>query len=557
LAITRARLAFRVPWRRGSGAPVEPAASIEGVAPAPAPFLWPSATPVPQPRDHRLPPRGPDGRFIRRAAAPESPSPVARVATPPSPVSATVALEAGRAEPPPQLVPGRWAPAAPAAAPPPPPVAGRWAPVAPNPEPPPLAPGRWDSTSLRPEPAVPVESERAAADRSIRIVLVEDVPEVATHVRDMLRSPSRFNLVRVVTDGRRAVDEIRELEPDVVMVDALLQGRVSGRDIAQRLRDAGSPVGIVALTVPTHTLDRALSAHADAVVTLPLGTIDLGRGISDAHAAAVARNPSAGSRVVAVFSAKGGVGKTTIAYNLAASLAHTGLRTLLIDGNLQFGDVRRLMRADPTAPSICDLPTDLVRGSDVADTVVQDPSGVDVLLAPPRPELADLVSARDIARVLDLLRRTYPAIVIDTPSSLSEPTLAFLDAADLIIDVLSADATTLELTRMMATTFAEVGYPEAKVRYLVNRFDTVGAAPVSQVARAIGRRPDHTVASDWQLVSASNAEGIPFVLARPGAAASADVQRLANDVRALAVAPHDPMVGRSRGRGAGLGPGRP
>ncbi len=380
-----------------------------------------------------------------------------------------------------------------------------------------------------------LSSDDPVPPRPIRIVLVEDVPEVAAHVREMLRSQPRFKLVQVISDGRRAVEEIPDLEADVVLLDALLQGRLNGRTVAERLRAAGNPVGIVALTVPDHPVDAAMAKHADAVVTLPFGTIDLGRGIVDAHAAAVARNPSAASRVVAVFSAKGGVGKTTIAYNLAVSLAGSGLRTLLVDGSLQFGDIRRLLRADPKAPSICDLPTDRVRGADLADTVVRDASGVDVLLAPPRPELAELVSGRDLERVLDLLRRVYQAIVIDTPSTLSEPTLAFLDAADLILDIVTADPATLDLTRTMAATFAKVGYPPAKVRYLLNRSDTVGAVPASQVAQAIGRVPDYTVASDWQLVSSSNAEGVPFVLARPGATASADVRRVAEDVRAFAV----------------------
>jgi pilus assembly protein CpaE len=354
--------------------------------------------------------------------------------------------------------------------------------------------------------------------------------------------------VHVVTDGRRAVEEIREREPDVVVVDSLLQGRADARKVVESLRASGSPIGIVALTVPDRPMDGAMSKHADAVVTLPFGTIELGRGIIDAHVAAAARDPSASSRIVTVFSPKGGVGTTTIAYNLAASLAGTGLRTLLIDGSLQFGGVRRLLRADPTAPSICDLPTDVVRSADLADTVIRDAWGVDVLLAPPRPELAELVNGRDLEQLLGVLRRAYQAIVVDTPSALSEPTLAFLDAADLIIDVLTADPVTLDVTRLIAATFAEIGYPPAKVRYLVNRYDEVGAVPAAQLTRVLGREPDFRVASDWQLVSSSNADGIPYVLARPDAAASADLRRVTESVRALSVTPSGDPPARRRNR---------
>lgn len=496
MTITRAGLSFQVPWRRGSAGTGPRNADP---APDPALPLEPAAT---RGRSRSAPQRGSDGRFIRRSDAPVTDGrPAAPVATEPA------GTEIGLHTDDPSGTHG-------------PQVAGR----------------EQFMAALRLAEPGPVD-DTLTAPRPIRIVLVEDVPDVAVHVRELLRSQPRFKLIQVISDGRRAVEEIRDLHPDVVLVDSLLQGRTSGRTVVEGLRAGGSSVGIVALTVPDHPVDTAMSKHTDAVVTLPLGTYDLGRGIIDAHVASTARDPSGRSRIVAIFSPKGGVGKTTIAYNLAVSLAETGLRTLLLDGSLQFGDVRRLLRADPTAPSICDLPTDSLRGSDLADTVVRDASGVEILLAPPRPELAELVNGHDLERLLGVLRRAYQAIVIDTPSNLSETTLAFLDAADLIIDVVTADAAAIDVSRVIADTLAEVGYPPAKVRYLVNRFDAVGALPVSQVARAIGRQPEYLLASDWHLVSSSNAEGVPFVLARPEAAASADLRRVAEDVRALAVTP--------------------
>jgi pilus assembly protein CpaE len=402
-------------------------------------------------------------------------------------------------------------------------------------------------TFLAARPAATIDVD-LSANRPIRIVLVEDVAEVATHVRDVLRPQGRFKLVHTIREGHRAVDDIRDLDPDVVLVDSLLQGKTSARQIVDRLRGNGRPIGIVVLTVPDYPAEASMLEQADAVVSLPFGTFDLGRAVMAAHAALTARDPGSTSRVVSVFSAKGGVGRTTIAYNLAATLATTGLRTVLLDGSLQFGDVRRLLRVEPTQPSICDLPTDSIRGSDLAETVLQVAPGLDALLAPPRPELAELINGRDLGRVLDILRRAYQAIVIDTPANLAEPTLALLDASDVIIDVLTAEPGALEATRMIAATFPEIGYPSDKIRYLVNRADSVGAAPMTEVARAIGRMPEYMLASDWPLVSSSNRDGIPYVLAQPEAPVSVGLRRVAHDVRGLAVEPPVPLEARPRSR---------
>jgi len=413
-------------------------------------------------------------------------------------------------------------------------------------------PRRTVKTRLIPHP--PEDDDLAAVVRpaAIRVVLVEDVSEVAAHVRELFRQRSQINLLDVVVDSRLAVDRIRELDVDVVIVDTLLQGQVKGPTLIDRIRKAGLPVGIVAVTVPDRPLNRRRAAAVDAVVTMPFGTFDLVRGVADAHGAASARNPMAHARTVAVFASKGGVGTTTIAFNLAASLQATGLRTILVDGSLQFGDLRQLLRIPAHAPSILDLPTDAVRQSDIAGVVFTDTSGIDVLPAPQRPEMAELMTDRDLAAVFDLLRRTYQAIVIDTSSNLGGATLTMLDAADIVLQVVTPDPSTIESARVASQTFAEIGYPPAKLRYLVNRLGTVGGLGPDRMARALGRDPDFTIRSDWQLVTGSNAEGIPFVLARPDAPASVDIRALAERMRAIGAVPAAPAPGRARARVASL-----
>jgi len=236
------------------------------------------------------------------------------------------------------------------------------------------------------------------------------------------------------------------------------------------------------------------------------------------------------TQVLSVFAPKGGVGKTTIAFNLAVALGQLGQKTVLIDGSLQFGDLRSLLKVPIDAPSILDLPTDRIAESDLTDVLWRDPSGIDILLAPPRIEMAEMLSSRDVEKVLSLLRRVYAAIVIDMSSHLNDINLTFLDTSDAIIEIVTYDSTTIHNTVAMADTFRSIGYPASKVRYLVNRADSAGGIDPLDLERALGRSPEHTVMSDGRLVVQSNNEGVPFVLASPDAGISKDIARLATEL---------------------------
>jgi pilus assembly protein CpaE len=413
--------------------------------------------------------------------------------------------------------------------------------------------GRPRSTRREPEaevgliPEAPFETHQP---RPLRILLVEDVDDVAAHLRDVLRASPSTHLIGIVRDSRKAVDEVRELRPDIVIVDSLLAGR-SGVDLGRHFRDAGLAVGVIALTVPDRPIKDPARHGIDVVLHLPISTFDLGRAIGGAMSALRGRDPARSHRIVAVFGPKGGVGRTTIAYNLAVALAETGLRTALVDGSLQYGDIRRLVRASPTEPSLCDLPTDSVRGSDLSDTLLQDPSGVEILLAPPRPEMADLVTTHDLEAIVELLRRTYQAVVIDTPTALGESTLVMLDAADIILNVVTPEASAIDATRTALDAFAAMGYPDAKVQVVVNRSDTRGAMTRAQISRALDRIPGVELPSDWELVSGANARGVSFVREQPEAPLSAALREVAASVARVVGTQQASTSTRTRRRRAG------
>lgn len=367
----------------------------------------------------------------------------------------------------------------------------------------------------------------SASSSQIRLLLVEDVPQVVQYVRGLLNAQSAIRLLEVVSDGGKVVETVGQLRPDVILVDALLQGRTKGMQVVERLAAMEPRVPVIVLTVPQQPVSPDPGKGIDGVLAMPFSGYDLVNRVGDVFRKSQESGISGSSRFCAVFAPKGGVGTTTIAFNLSVASAQLGRRTVLLDGSFQFGDLRSLLKVPPDAPSILDLPTDRITEADLTDVLWRDPSGVDILLAPPRIEQAEMVSVRDVDKVLSMLRRVYEVVVADTESHLGDVTLQLLDQADLILEIVTFDATTIHNTIAMASTFRAIGYPPTKVQYLVNRADASGGIAAEDLARALGRIPEHTMVSDGPLVVRANNEGVPFVLAYPEAPVSADVQRIA------------------------------
>jgi pilus assembly protein CpaE len=367
-----------------------------------------------------------------------------------------------------------------------------------------------------------------------RLMIVEDVPQVAQYIRGLLNAQQAVKLLDVLSDGGRAVEQIGQLRPDVVLVDALLQGRIKGPKLVEQIHAAGLNVPVIMLTVPQNPVQVDPARGIHAVLAMPFSGFELMNRIAAVRKTHASSTASGSTRVISVFAPKGGVGKTTIAFNLAVALGQLEQRTVLIDGSVQFGDLRALLKVPVDAPSILDLPTDRIAESDLSDVLWRDPSGIDILLAPPRIEMAEMITARDIDKVLSLLRRVYDAIVIDMSSNINDINLGFLDASDTIIEIVTYDSTTIHNTIAMADTFRSIGYPASKVRYLVNRADSPGGIQPEDLQRALGRVPEHSVVSDGPLVVRANNEGVPFVLANPTAPVSQDIARIANELLGVA-----------------------
>jgi pilus assembly protein CpaE len=220
-------------------------------------------------------------------------------------------------------------------------------------------------------------------------------------------------------------------------------------------------------------------------------------------------------KVVMVFNAKGGCGKTTIATNLSTYLASTGARVLLIDLDLAFGDVAISLQLRPMA-SVADLVamTGHIDAQGIASVVTKHDSGLDTVCAPSQPSDADRITGPTVAEMLRVARRTYDFVVIDTPPAFSEHVLAALDLCDILVLLATLDIPAVKNLRLTMETLDLLGHPVDAQVVILNRSDDKVGLHKEDVVAAI-RRPIAAMIPSSYHVPASVNRGVPIVLDEP------------------------------------------
>ena len=385
----------------------------------------------------------------------------------------------------------------------------------------------------------------------IRVLIVDDISETRDHLTKLLGFETDIEVVGAAASGAEALQMAAQLLPDVVLMDINMP-EMDGITATELLSAQVPTTATVMMSVQGEAdyLRRSMLAGAREFLVKPFSSDELTASIRQVHArelekrarfaapaAAEARAAAAAhepGRVVAVFSPKGGVGRTTIAVNVAvAAASEPGSRVALVDGSFQFGDVGVLLNLNPKSKSIADLVPELEAGGDPEslDTfVMTHSSGLKVLLAPPSPELAEMVTPAAAKRVLEVLRGRYDLVVVDCASSFSDPTLAILDAADTILTILTLEITSIKNLRLFLEVADQLGYPGDKIQLVLNRADSALGIRVADVEHSIGRKVDHTVVSDGRSVVYALNRGVPFFLSNREAQVSQDVLRLARSL---------------------------
>ncbi len=294
-------------------------------------------------------------------------------------------------------------------------------------------------------------------------------------------------------------------------------------------------------------LEEALEAGVADVIPLPQLTENVVFAIRKAcHQGRRLQSPDGRpGRVITVFSPKGGVGKTVVSTNLAAALAKRhGRRTLLLDLDLQFGDAAIMMGIQPEK-TIYDLvvaPGEL-DSEKLAGYTSAHPCGVDVLPAPLQPEDAELVTEGKLARLLEVARGSYEAIVVDTSPFFHGPMLATLDRTDDLLLLCGLDVPTIKNVRLSLQTLELLSFPSERIRVVLNRANSNVGIKRAEVEGALETKIRGDLPSDRAVPLCVN-RGKPVVLAEPSSDFAKALLRLSEELVAQKSAGKAERAGR-------------
>jgi pilus assembly protein CpaE len=288
--------------------------------------------------------------------------------------------------------------------------------------------------------------------------------------------------------------------PDVL--DLLVQSQASRPDRGL----------VVAIPGPANgSLGEALKAGAHEIVILPAERSVVASAVQKAvarvaTAAQAAAEIDTRSPLVVVLGPKGGVGKTTVATNLATTLVQRGKRTLVIDLDLQFGDVGLVLGVEPDH-TIHDLVAAQGRldGDRLRGFVGRSTDGVDVLLAPVRPDQAEAVTPERVAELLDVARHEYDLVVVDTPPAFTSTTITAIDNAQHAVMVGTLDLPGLKNMKVGLETLDLMGFPPERIVTVLNRSDSKVGLLAHDVKKVLGATPQLEIPSDRRVPRSLNA----------------------------------------------------
>jgi pilus assembly protein CpaE len=325
--------------------------------------------------------------------------------------------------------------------------------------------------------------------------------------------------------------------------EAMLLFTPTVEDVSQLLataRDSKPDMAlVVALPGPANgSIAEAITAGAHEIVILPAERASIGGAVHKALARLSTAPPAAGrtahhAPTIVVLGPKGGAGKTTVTTNLAVHFAAEGRRVLVIDVDLQFGDVGLMLGISPDR-TIHDLVTAPGRldGEKLRGFLGQSEDGVHALLAPLRPDQGDAVTRDAFEEILQVAVGEFDVVLVDTPPAFTAATIIAVDHADRVLMVGTLDLPGLKNLKVGMETLELMGVPRDRLTVVMNRADSKVGLSDGDVRDVLHGPPDAAIPSDRAVPRAVNSAR-PIIAGDPKAAPAKALRNIGERLSAV------------------------
>lgn len=353
---------------------------------------------------------------------------------------------------------------------------------------------------------------------NLTVLIIDEDPGVRAMIRSVFEGVSGLEILAETDSLVYGYELIRQNRPKMVFMD-LREDPAKTLEMAKRVSSYFKEVLMVVSgeEMSLDTIKACMEAGIRDFMQRPFGPDDI-RAVFEKHRLALVSDTGIGDRtgrIVTVFSNKGGLGKTTIAVNLALALSETvGSPVALVDLNLQLGDITTFLDVEPKQTIV-----DIARNIGRVDAAYLEGSlaqytckngTVYVMADPLHVEDAEELTADQINAVLTVLRATFEYVVIDTTTSFDSKTLSALDLADHILLVSMVNLPSIRSSQRLLNLFERLGYDEQKIKLVVNRYMPGEEITVEDVEETLEHPVFWKIPNSYNVVMTAINRGIPI-----------------------------------------------
>ncbi|MBE0450532.1 MAG: response regulator [Clostridia bacterium] len=359
----------------------------------------------------------------------------------------------------------------------------------------------------------------------IKIIIADDVKDMRDMIAKMLAaSRLDYEIVATCENGEEVLDTFKRKKADIVLMDINMPV-MNGLEATEVITGLYPHVQVIMMSVQHETeyLKKAMLAGAKAYVMKPVDMVELIETIETTFERGKLLTPVSVSnekvydaKIISFFSAKGGVGNTSVALNAGITF-HEMLdkKVLIVDLDLRFGDIALMMNRQ-NETTIKELMDDspIEEFSDVSSYLFSYKEGLDFLFAPKDPESAEYISKDRVHKFLELVKRHYEIIVIDTGVNFDEVTLAALDLSEKVVIVSNQEVTGIKNTKICLKVMQTLNYDYSKIKLLINLSDDKFGISKGNVQKAFDYEILGFIPEDVKLVRNAINTGIPFAMTK-------------------------------------------